>query len=288
MITDLDNTLFDWVDIWYSSFSAMLDSLVRKSGVPRQTLISEAREIHQRVRTSEYAFLIEELPSLQRKNQGSNLAEVYSDAIQAFQNARASALKLYPGVKETLEFLKNRETSIVGYTESQEFYSLYRIRHLGLDGLLDVVYTPPDHPFPAGITRDGIRRHPADEYRLKKTQHRHTPEGELKPNPGLLADIVKETGGALSGTIYIGDSLMKDIAMAQAAQVIDVYAKYGKAQNRPEYQLLREVTHWTDQDVQRERELTKADVKPSYELINSFAEVLELFDFIPFESRQIV
>jgi phosphoglycolate phosphatase-like HAD superfamily hydrolase len=282
IITDLDNTLFDWVEIWYRSFSAMLESLLRKSQIPRQTLVSEIREIHQREGTSEYAFLIEELPSLREKHPGQNPAEVYADAIQAFREARASALTLYPTVSDTLQFLKASGCQVVGYTESLEFYSLYRVRKLNLDGLLDFVYTPPDHALPSGLSREKIRLYAPESYALTRTQHRHTPPGELKPNPKLLADIIIETGGRKSESIYIGDSLMKDIAMAQDAGVTDVHAKYGTAQNRPEYGLLREVTHWTPEAVQKEKELTRSDVKPKYELQHHFSEIKDLFDFQPF------
>jgi hypothetical protein len=34
--------------------------------------------------------------------------------------------------------------------------------------------------------------------------------------------------------------------MAQDAGVDDVWAEYGQAQSRPEYQPLRDVTHWSD------------------------------------------
>lgn len=282
VITDLDNTLFDWVDIWYKSFSAMLDSLIEKSRILRSVLLPEIREIHRLHGTAEYAFLIEELPSLREKHPQGNLTEIYADSIQAFRTARTSALRLYPGVEKTLRLLKQSGCRIVGYTESLEFYSLYRIRHLGLDGILDFVYTPPDHSFPSGLTKEGIRLYPPESYQLKHTQHRHTPPGELKPNPRLLADIIRDTGGTLRQTIYIGDNKMKDIAMAQAAGVIDVHAKYGEAQNRPEYELLREVTHWPSQSVQKEME--QDHVKPSYELKDSFAEIRELFDFEALEN----
>jgi phosphoglycolate phosphatase len=282
VITDLDNTLFDWVEIWYRSFSAMLETLLKQSQIPRSVLIPEIREIHQREGTSEYAFLIEELPSLRKKHPGENLTEVYVDAIQAFRDARASALKLYPTVSDTLHFLKDSGCRIVGYTESLEFYSLYRIRKLNLDGLLDFVYTPPDHPLPSGMSREKIRLYPLESYDLTATKSRHTPPGELKPNPKLLADIIAEVGGDKNESIYVGDSLMKDIAMAQDAGVTDVYAKYGGAQSRQEYELLREVTHWTAQDVQREKELTRANVKPTFELERHFAEMKDLFDFKPF------
>ena len=38
--------------------------------------------------------------------------------------------------------------------------------------------------------------------------------------------------------------------------------KYGIAQNRPAYELLREVTHWTDAAVEYEKKVRERDVKP--------------------------
>ena len=71
--------------------------------------------------------------------------------------------------------------------------------------------------------------------------------------------------------------------MAQDARVVDVYAAYGKAQDREAYELLRRVTHWSDIDVERERALLqRPPVSPSYTLGRSFGELLDLFDFRPF------
>ena len=64
VITDLDNTLFDWVEVWYRSFSALLDELVTTTGLPREHLLDDARAIHQRQGTSEYYFLVAELRAL--------------------------------------------------------------------------------------------------------------------------------------------------------------------------------------------------------------------------------
>src|SRR5216684_7039454 len=96
LITDLDNTLYDWVDVWYKSFRAMLDRLVRDSGVSKDVLLPEFKAIHERHRTSEYAFSIEELPSLIKRYPGENLLEKFDGAIQAFRSARKESLRLYP------------------------------------------------------------------------------------------------------------------------------------------------------------------------------------------------
>lgn len=108
VITDLDNTLFDWVDIWYQSFHSMLDRLAIDSGISVGQLEGEFKQIHQKYGTSEYAFSIEELPSLIAKHPGEDLVKKYDGAIQQFRKARRKALHLYPTVQDTLETLKRR------------------------------------------------------------------------------------------------------------------------------------------------------------------------------------
>jgi len=278
LVTDLDNTLFDWVEVWGASFTALLAVLEQQSGVPRDTLLAEIRTVHQRYHTSEYAFLIQSLPSLQAKHPGEDLTLVYADAIAAYKSARSRSLRLYPGTAEALQRLKAQGCQIIGYTESQAFYSSYRIRTLGLDGVLNVLFSPADHERPADFRRSKSD----DDYGLRITRHEHTPPGEYKPNPHILNEILERAGADRHATIYVGDSLMKDVAMAQDAGVTDVLAKYGMATHREVYELLRAVTHWSDEDVAREKEInSRALVKPTFELQHSLLELFDLFEFGP-------
>jgi phosphoglycolate phosphatase len=285
LVTDLDNTLFDWVDIWHRSFTAMLDVLQRCSEVPTERLLDEIRAIHRRHGTSEYAFLAEELPCLHELPPQRRSAAIAA-ANEARRNARNSATRLYATVRETLEELGRRGVLTIGYTESTSFYTVRRTRMLGLDGVLDYLYSPPDHELPPTHTREHVRRHPPEHYRFFHTVHHHTPTGELKPNPQLLLDILRDAGASPDQAIYVGDSPMKDIAMAQDAGVTDVLALYGKAQDREAYELLRRVTHWTDAAVAREKEiLARAEVTPSHVLQRTFSELLRLFSFAAFPQR---
>lgn len=284
VVTDLDNTLYDWFEFWYHSFSALLDRLVADSGIAREILIREIKQVHERHQTSEYAFLIEELPSLQRKHPGCDLVKLYDESIHAYRRARKERLKLYPGVLKALQELRARGVLVVGYTESMGFYSASRVRALGLDGILDYLYSPSDHSLPA--RREQIRMHPPEHYDLEHTLHRYTPPGELKPNPHLLVSIITELGGDIETSIYVGDSLVKDVLMAQQAGVTDVHATYGTSHTREEYELLRSVTHWTAEQVEKERTSSHIEVRPTFSL-ERFADLLDLFDYFAFEGRSL-
>jgi phosphoglycolate phosphatase len=223
-------------------------------------------------------LLLEELPSLQRLHPEGGIRTIYDEAIHAFRRARKSALRLYPGVREALEHARDAGALLVGYTESMAFYTADRMRRTGLDELLHYLYSAPDHDLPEGLGPQELRMYPDEHYLLKRTKHRHTPRGALKPNPELLLQIVKDLDADPRRVAYVGDSLMKDVAMAQQAGVADVWARYGVAHGQEEYELLRRVTHWTKEDVEREKKLTKADVRPTY-TIEAFDEILPLFSF---------
>jgi phosphoglycolate phosphatase len=288
VVLDLDNTLYDWVDIWYQSFSAMLTQLVADSGVTQRELEEDFRSVHQRHGTSEYAFAIQELESLKaRYGNEQDLARRFDGAIHAYRRARLAALRLYPSVLDTLQRLHDRRCLLVGFTESMAFYTNFRVRNLDLDLYLDFLYSPVDHQLPLGLTPDQIRKYPRQQYEYRHTVQRFTPEGAHKPSPDILLSIIDQCGASREETIYIGDSLMKDIVMAQQAGVTDVLALYGKAQDREEYELLRRVTHWTEAAVEREKRLSIEEVKPTYVLESRFGKILDLFEFRAFRPTAI-
>jgi FMN phosphatase YigB (HAD superfamily) len=105
LITDVDNTLFDWVDVWYKSFSAMVAKVAEISGIAASELYPSISRVHQRYGTSEYAFLLEEIPEL-RNLYGDQTLEALGPAIVAFRQARRDSLHLYPTVMSSFQELK--------------------------------------------------------------------------------------------------------------------------------------------------------------------------------------
>jgi phosphoglycolate phosphatase len=275
LITDVDNTLFDWQEIWYQTFSAMIHQVLSISGVDEERLYAECSLIHQKYETSEYSQILGELPCLQELY-GDKIYDHVAPAIDAFRVARRRTLRLYPAVLETLESLKKRGVLVVAFTESKAFYTNYRFRKLGLDGPISYIYSPRDHAMKSDPA--SIRKYDPDHYEFKHVVHRFTPDGEVKPNPHILNMIVEELGFGNDETVYVGDNILKDVYMAQQAGITDVYAAYGASQHRPEYELLRKVTHWTPEMVERERAALKPGaVTPTHILSNGFSEILPLF-----------
>lgn len=273
LITDVDNTLYDWFDIWYASFSAMLDKVVDISKLPRETLLTDIQEVFRRHHTSEYSFVLEECKCLQDKY-GNSIRAEFDLAIQAYRAARGKALQLYPGVLQTLQELQKRSIQVIAYTESLQYYTVSRLKSLGLESYIDQLYSPPDSESEHIEKLNG---------KLETTiKIKTVPKGELKPNTKILNSILEENHLTPADCIYIGDSEMKDINMANDIGMLSVLAAYGAthfAKREKDYGLLQRVSHWSDEDIAREKELkrTKAHAKPDY-TAESFSELLKIID----------
>ena len=283
LVVDLDDTLWTWFDAWYISFSEFLSTTPALSGLAEIDLKRAIRPIHQRHATSEYSWLLDELDVLSQKvPAGVTVAEFFDPALHAQNRARKEATQLYPGVLDTLTRLRAGGTTVVAYTESLAFWTRWRIQQTGLDGLIAELYSSPDHDIPEGVDV-GSRRTLADQdYDLRETQHRHVPRGVIKPSPQILQQILDDHGVAAADAVYVGDSLMKDVAMAQAVGAIDALAGYGVKTNDPRYKLLQEVSHWSDATVAMEQDETPGvHPTPTLVLRNGLSDLFKHVEFRP-------
>jgi FMN phosphatase YigB (HAD superfamily) len=275
LITDLDNTLYDWVTFFALSFDAMVAELVRILSVDRQSLLSEFKQIHQRYGSTETPWAALELPSVRMRFPDalpSELAQQLEPAFRIFSTARKNHLALYEGVAETLARLVGDGVMIIGHTEALPVNAFYRLTLLGVAERFSRLYTIEgktiDHPFP-----ERLRSFPSSD--LIRTLS----PSERKPNPAVLLDICKREGLSPEECLYVGDSLIRDVAMAKQAGVLAVWARYGTRYDVTLWNLLVAVTHWTSADVEREAGLKESfrNVQPDF-TIDRFDELLSLFN----------
>ncbi len=284
IVTDLDNTLYDWVSFFSPSFDAMVQELQDLIEVDRQTLLDEFKSVHQRYGNSEQPYAILELPSVRQAFGGateSELVQKLQSPISAFDEARTKLLHLYDSVEETLSDLQNHGHVVVGHTEAILINSYYRMTKLDITKFFTRLYTLEgqweDHP-----ASDGKRKlaPPPDFVET-------IPQTERKPNPDLLRDICNREGFSVDEAIYVGDSLTRDISMAKSAGVLAVWARYGTYFDRTHWDTLVSVTHWTDEDVKREEMLKEMfqNVQPDH-TIDSFGQLRSVMVQVGLTSNQ--
>jgi FMN phosphatase YigB (HAD superfamily) len=283
VICDLDNTLYDWVGYFVPAFDAMLEELVRTTGRSEPELLASFRRVHQHYGTSEYALAVAELDVLAELDGQLGVTERlyrHSDALDAFRYSRRRNLRLYPDVAATLQRLRDDGRTIVAHTDAMSLYARARLRQLAIEDLFDGLWACTDHDLPVELHHEELHRLlDADIEGQHLRLGRDVGASELKPEPAVVREIMDAVGVAPSETIYIGDSLNKDVLVAQRAGAIDVYAAYGRAHERAQYQRLVDVTHWTEVDVRRERELREHTVRPSF-VAERFGDVVAIIDQI--------
>jgi FMN phosphatase YigB (HAD superfamily) len=276
LITDLDNTLYDWVSYFAASFNAMLDKLTSITQLDRQILLNDFKKVHERYGNTEYPFSILELDSLIALYGTSDkeiIRNEVDEALHAFNSERKNTLKCYDGVLETLKQLSSNGVNIVAHTEAPVRNSLFRLEKLGIKQYFSHLYAPRDrYPELLDANSQAWLAEQGDFLILLS-------EDERKPNPSLLVDICAHEDVSTKEAIYVGDSIVKDIAMAKQAGITSVWAEYGK-QHLPHYwSLLVAITHWTEEDIKKEEMLKKAlsKVLPDHTLSN-FNELTGFFN----------
>jgi FMN phosphatase YigB (HAD superfamily) len=286
IVTDLDDTIWDWLTMWYSSFHPYLERIARTFETDIDVLKKAFKTIHQKYGTAESSFIYDELtPLTQAQMKRIEETELGKKSIlhEYYSNKKAN-LFLYPNVLETLKDIKSKGAKIVGFTESNSFFTMYRVKHLQLDGILDFVYAPQD----PGLSDESYRHYDKGFWEPKITKFKFLDSGVRKPDPTILETILKDFHADKSNAIYIGDKLDRDIYMAQECGITSVWAEYGHQIDNAPYELLRSVTHWTDEDVQREIKFKKdfhLSKQPDYILKETFDELNEYFDFYTFDKN---
>lgn len=276
IILDLDNTLYDWVASFVPSFYGMVDSAADLLGCDRERLLDDLRDVHRRHHDSEHPFALLETAAVNEAFPGASRAELkerLDPAFYAFNSIRKKTLREYPGVSEGLSRLHDDGYRIVAHTESNVLAAFYRLEKLNLLRFFECVYCREQ----TALSHPNSNTAKTFEHRLKQHNliplHRH----KRKPDPEVLREIIESVSAKPSQAIYVGDSLTRDMKMAVDVGVTSIWAKYGTRHAPGSYEKLVRVTHWTDEDVAREKALSVAakSVTPDYVAENGFSEVVD-------------
>jgi len=102
---------------------------------------------------------------------------------------------------------------------------------------------------------------------------------QRKPDPKVLLEICRREDMLPSEAAYVGDSMARDVLAATRADVYSIWAKYGAFHDDEAYQKLIRISHWTREDIARERALAiqAKGLMADYILERNFCEILNVF-----------
>ena len=228
VVTDLDNTLYPWVDYIIPSLEAMVASLVATTGLPRVRIVQALKAVYSKYESNEYPFAIQESGIFEpyEADFDSFNALVLRPAREAFRWARDKYLRPYPGVRETLDALRARGLKVVGLTDAPRNAAALRLKHLKLDAHFDALYTLPGYPLPENVDPEIRRKEEAGHYRSKMPVVELPHEAE-KPSSAGLERILEDFGLSGREVLYVGDNVKKDMPVAEACGASGVWAEYG-------------------------------------------------------------
>jgi phosphoglycolate phosphatase len=105
---------------------------------------------------------------------------------------------------------------------------------------------------------------------------------QRKPSPEVLLEICAAEGVDADRVAYVGDSIVRDVLMAKKANVFAVWAAYGAKHDPAMYQALVRISHWTEAEVIRERQLIEQakDFQPDY-TAELFADIIGILEINP-------
>jgi FMN phosphatase YigB (HAD superfamily) len=233
VVTDMDNTLYSWIDYIVPAVESMVDAVQLATGFPRIKVVQSLKAVYTKYESNEYPFALQESSMFDEFPEfGSFDKLIIEPARMAFTEARRKYLKPYKNVVDTLKALKESGTIVVALTDAPRNPAEQRIKRLGLDGFLAAIYTMPGFTFPktpngeALVAPDILQKQERGEYNALCPAI-ELPRDWEKPNPLGLQKIIKTYGLEPSQVLVVGDSVKKDIAVAQEVGCHDVWAEYG-------------------------------------------------------------
>ena len=228
VVTDLDNTLYPWVDYIVPSLEAMVASLETTTGLPRIRIVQSLKAVYTKYDSNEYPFAVQESDLFQPYEQDpdSFLTLVVEPARRAFREARERYLRPYPGVVAALEEIRRRGLALVALSDAPRNAAELRLKWLHLDGHFDALYTLPGYPLPEHVDPRIRQKEAAGHYRAR-TRVVELPRDSEKPNPAGLRRVLADLALAPAEVLYVGDNVTKDMPVAAACGVLGVWAEYG-------------------------------------------------------------
>jgi phosphoglycolate phosphatase len=278
LIVDLDGTIYNWVDFFCPSFRAMVHVLMRLTNLDEDTLTESFRRVYQEHKTLEYSFVVQELDIWEELKWSTE--EINERAVKwarnAFRRVRSKHLHLYPNIKQTLQWARDQKLIIIAYTDAPRVQAEMRLKFLRIDRFFNRLHSLQDEEVPKYAPSDVLEKLEAGTYYTSRVASKSDfDQSRSKPNPESLYHVMREFELIEESTYLVGDSIAKDIGVAQEVGVVDIWARYGRnLTNQKNMDTLLRITPWTEEELERSRKAAEF-IEPTF-VIDDFSEITRI------------
>jgi HAD superfamily hydrolase (TIGR02253 family) len=193
VLFDLDNTLVDFVGMKKRATGAAARAMVASG------LKEDAESLSTELFDFYLGYWIEADDAFEKfllKKYGKIDIRVLAAGVNAYLKEKYNHLHAYPGVKETLEQLKERNLKLAVVSDGMRLKAWMRLNEAGIDAFFDTVVTFDD-------------------------------TGKRKPSSEPFRKALDELDVLSRECVFVGDWPERDIAGAKAMGMTTVLARYG-------------------------------------------------------------
>lgn len=268
LITDIDNTLFNWVDYFGPSFRSMIHMLSRTTEIDEATLTENFQQVYDKFGTTEYSFALQHLKVLHGVPQ-DRLAELIDRSMTSFGRTRRKYMHPYPGVRETLRELHTDGVFIVAATNAPLYTAWSKLKRLGLSrffiGIAAWEGYQADEDDSVGRSLSLASKQALPEYTWPI--HRR----DLKPSREMYHSIMQSIPANPESTWVVGDSMRNDIGPALSLGLNALWAVYGLTFSEKNLRTVQMLTPGGPAEV---KEVYSQETKVLVPALKEFAEIL--------------
>ena len=207
VLFDLDNTLVDFVGMKKRATRAAARAMVAAG------LKEDAESLSTELFDFYLGYWIEADDAFEKfllKKYGKIDIRVLAAGVNNYLKEKYNHLHAYPGVKEALEKLKERNLKLAVVSDGMRLKAWMRLNEAGIDSYFDTVITFDD-------------------------------TGKKKPSSEPFRRAVDDLGISSGECVFVGDWPERDIAGAKAVGMITVLARYGwlrkGAEHKADYEI---------------------------------------------------
>ena len=245
------------MEAYTESIMAQISFISNETSIDEKKLQNSFKKVFKKYGSVEVPYAVYELDIW--KKTGIDITKrknIQETSCSLFMLTLKKTLKLYPTVLETLKWAKSKNITIVGLSDAFSYWINARLEILGIIDYFDKVFATKDDV----IKTEKFYQH---EKICSVTANLN------KPNPDIINRIKDSYNIEMQPIFIVGDSIGKDIKLAEETGIYGIWAKYGTIHKKGYGTYLSKLTPW------QKGIYNNTTIKPKY-TISSFDEIIKI------------